>query len=248
MSRFFKTAWHALAGCIMTGLTMASDSIAADTAEKSVAVSIVSIPKEEIFVDYVYDPEAGELRDRLGRQPSRSAPGIERVADSGGLPALRPSAKQPVQLTGLDLPAGPLTLTLWIRPDSGSSNAPQTIRSSNVLAIGIDKTGHYQVTRNDDNRRPQTATATTPLVPDRWQHLAATHDGATLSLCLDGKLIASTPCRGRKTSYSDSIEVLGSQSGGRNPFRGLIASYTVYNRPLTSAEITTLARTPPVAH
>ncbi|WP_043587123.1 LamG domain-containing protein [Geminisphaera colitermitum] len=239
-----------IASLILTGATTlavtTATATAATTAGKSQSAPIIS--KEEIFVDYVFDPVARELRDRLGRQPSRSASGIKTMADFGGLPVLRPSAGKPVQLTGLDLPAGPLTLALWIRPDAGSPKAPQTIRSSNVLAIGIDKTNHYQITRNDDNRRPQTATATTPLVPDRWQHLVAMHDGATLSLYLDGKLIASTPCLGRKTSYSDNVEVLGAQSGGRNPFQGLIASYTVYNRALTSTEITTLARTSPVAH
>ncbi|AHF91078.1 laminin [Opitutaceae bacterium TAV5] len=206
-------------------------------------VSGSSVSKEETFVDYIFDAERQVLRDRWGRQPDRPAPGIAPVAETGGAPALRPQAGKPVRLTGLDLPAGPLTLSLWVRPDAPLSGAPQVIRASgSVLTLGIDGQNRYQVTRSDDDRRPQSATAAEPVGPGRWQHLAATHDGVTLALYVDGRLVATQSCRGRKTSHSDSGEALGSRGDGSNPFRGLIAAYAVYNRAFTAAEIAALAR------
>ncbi|AHF91080.1 laminin [Opitutaceae bacterium TAV5] len=203
------------------------------------------VSKEEVFVDYLFDPADRMLHDRWARQPSRPAPGIITVADSGDLPALRPQAGQPVQLTVLDLPAGPLTLSLWVRPDPPLSTAPQIIRAGNVVTLGIDKNNRYHVSRSNDDRRPQTAVASVPVESGRWQHLAVTHDGVSLALYIDGRLAATQACRGRKTSGRDSVEALGSRGTGLDPFHGLIAAYTVYNRDFTAAEIAALAQIPP---
>ncbi len=248
MLRLNKTALHVLAGS--AAIFAAAAAIAASTGHDTPPVAIA---KEDTFVDYIFDPELQQLRDRWGRQPTRSATSIERLTQptsstlAAGHPVLRPSTKHPVKLTVWDLPPGPLTMALWICPDALAlvAKSSQVIRAGNVLAVGIDKENHYYLTRVHDDRRPRTATASATVVPGRWQHLAATYDGTTLALYLDGKLIASAPCRGRKTSYGDSVEVLGSQADGRNPFHGLIASYAVYNRAFTPAEISTLSTTPP---
>jgi len=86
-----------------------------------------------------------------------------------------------------------------------------------------------------------------PVLPfNRWVHLAAIFDGASLRLSFDGAEVARCPAAGSFAPDTTSITVGGGQVGA-DPFavdrrlRAFLDEVLVYSRPLTSVEVTALA-------
>jgi concanavalin A-like lectin/glucanase superfamily protein/Big-like domain-containing protein/putative Ig domain-containing protein len=79
---------------------------------------------------------------------------------------------------------------------------------------------------------------TTPaaLAPNAWTHLAATYDGSTLRLFVNGLVVSSTPATGLLQTSSDPLRFGGNSIWGEH-FAGVIDEVRVYNRALTVAEI-----------
>ncbi len=76
---------------------------------------------------------------------------------------------------------------------------------------------------------------TTDLDLNRWYHLAATHDGSTLTLYVDGIERASDPVTYTPPFVSDPLTL----GGGiyHSNFRGYLDNIAIYNRVLTLPEI-----------
>lgn len=87
-----------------------------------------------------------------------------------------------------------------------------------------------------------------------WHHVAATFDGQTMRVYLDGMLIGSLERPGRLHSGGEAAPYLGSLSGTEN-FQGLMDELAVFDRPLEPSAIaaiwhlglTELVRKDPVA-
>ena len=76
----------------------------------------------------------------------------------------------------------------------------------------------------------------------QWHHVAATYDGATMKVYVDGHLDGSVPHTGNGQTGTSAI-LIGARSDGTNAsnFPGMIDELSVYNRALSSAEIQALA-------
>jgi glucose/arabinose dehydrogenase/chitodextrinase len=76
------------------------------------------------------------------------------------------------------------------------------------------------------------------LAPNTWTHLAATYDGATLKLYVNGVLVASTVQTGALTPSTNPLSIGGDPIYGQY-FAGLIDEVRVYNTALTQAQVQT---------
>ena len=77
---------------------------------------------------------------------------------------------------------------------------------------------------------------TGPLPANTWSHLAATYDGATMRLYVNGVQVASRAKTGVIATSTNPLQIGGDSIYGQY-FAGLIDEVRVYNRALSVAEI-----------
>ena len=87
------------------------------------------------------------------------------------------------------------------------------------------------------------AGGTGALALNTWSHLAATYDGATIRLYVNGGLISSQAAAGSIMTSSDPLRIGGNALWGEY-FTGLIDEVRIYNRALNVAEIQADMNTP----
>jgi hypothetical protein len=75
------------------------------------------------------------------------------------------------------------------------------------------------------------------LALDAWSHLAATYDGTTIRLYVNGTLVQSQAAAGGIMTSSNPLRIGGNSIWNSEYFAGLIDEVRVYNRVLTAAEI-----------
>lgn len=137
------------------------------------------------------------------------------------------------------------TFTAWIKPSRVTGN-PQTIFHYGSQATGassgllISGGNLYYVGENNDFNGG-VATAITPNV---WTHIALTLTGKTVKFYVNGVLkttgtLATTPTT---TGTNWAISNTAWSSPAREPFQGTIDEVTVWNRVISSTEISTAMR------
>jgi chitodextrinase len=87
------------------------------------------------------------------------------------------------------------------------------------------------------------ATGTTPLTANAWAHMAATYDGATLRLFVNGVQVASQAQTGTLLTSTQSLTI-GADSIHGSFFQGTIDEVRVYNRALSASELQSDMSTP----
>ena len=80
----------------------------------------------------------------------------------------------------------------------------------------------------------QNATGSAQVPLNAWTHLAATYDGATLRLYVNGTQVGSKPQTGSIPASTGPLRI-GGNSIWSEWFRGLIDEVRVYSRALTAA-------------
>ncbi len=93
----------------------------------------------------------------------------------------------------------------------------------------------------DARRSTRGATAQLPL--NAWTHLAATHDGTTLRLYVNGVQVGSRPVAGALLTSTGALRIGGNSIWGEF-FQGRIDEVRIYNRALSAAELQTDMNTP----
>ncbi|HCK81604.1 MAG TPA: hypothetical protein DIC59_09080 [Candidatus Competibacteraceae bacterium] len=143
----------------------------------------------------------------------------------------------------LDLTAG-MTLEAWVYPSTNAGWKPVLVKEidslyylyasttfGNAPAMGA-KIGSYPLLYGN-----------TPLPLNGWTHLAATYDGATQRLYLNGTLVAQRSVSGAIAISAEPLRIGGSSHWGEY-FSGRIDDVRIYNRALTLNEIQTDMNTP----
>jgi hypothetical protein len=137
----------------------------------------------------------------------------------------------------LDLNTG-MTLEAWVRPTSNGSTRTVIYKER---SSGLS----YALFSSDADADPRTtvrtnvsvsANGSTLLRTNVWTHLAATYDGSTLRLFVDGVEVDSTPS-GLPMAVSAGPLRIGGNSIRGEYFRGLIDEVRIYNRALSATEI-----------
>ncbi|HEX5076793.1 MAG TPA: LamG-like jellyroll fold domain-containing protein, partial [Gemmatimonadaceae bacterium] len=150
----------------------------------------------------------------------------------------------------LDLTSG-LTMAAWIRP-AGAAAATQdvikkaTLGGINGYELSLSSAGKVFVRLNQQASAETfriNSTSSYPLNNTAWMHVAATYDGSTIRLYINGTLEGSVA--GPAAIATNSLPLtLGAQSDATRFYDGLVDDVRLYSRALSAAEITTLA-TPP---
>ena len=84
---------------------------------------------------------------------------------------------------------------------------------------------------------------TAALTANTWTHLAATYDGTTMRLYVNGAQVTSQPQTGSIATSGNPLQIGGDSIYGQY-FAGMIDEVRVYNQALTAAEIQTDMNTP----
>jgi hypothetical protein len=82
----------------------------------------------------------------------------------------------------------------------------------------------------------RTTSGPSPLPVNTWTHLAATYDGTTLRMFVNGAQAGSVPATGTLLQTTNPLSIGGNLVWGEY-FEGLIDEVRIYNRALTAAEI-----------
>ena len=137
----------------------------------------------------------------------------------------------------LDLTTG-MTLEAWVNPQGADWRTVLLKERPSGLA--------YALYSNTDTGRPSAEIRTsTPAetrgpaaLPSGWSHLAATYDGATLRLYVNGTQVSSQARSGSIEVGTGAVRIGGNLVWGEY-FNGLIDELRIYNRALTATEIQT---------
>ena len=142
----------------------------------------------------------------------------------------------------LDLTSN-LTLEAWINPSSLGTNW-RTILLKETPGNLV-----YSLYANTNTTRPSTdllisgtdreLRGPTALPLNSWSHLAATYDGTTQRLYLNGTQVASRPQTGPTTTSSGQLRIGANTIWTNEPFAGRIDDIRIYSRALTAAAIQT---------
>ncbi|HYI93670.1 MAG TPA: LamG-like jellyroll fold domain-containing protein [Bryobacteraceae bacterium] len=145
--------------------------------------------------------------------------------------------------SSLDLTTG-MTLMAWISPTTSANWRTVLLKeTANDLA--------YALYASNDTNRPgvwinttstQSVTGPAQIPVNTWIHLAATYDGATLRLYVNGAQASSRAVTQSMLVSTGPLQIGGNAIWGEY-FSGLIDEVRVYNRALTSAEITNAMNT-----
>ena len=152
----------------------------------------------------------------------------------------------------LDLTSG-MTLEAWVNPTSLSSYRTVISKENGTTNLAYALSANNSTT-SSSNQRPdsririgtttKTATGTAKLAANTWTHLASTYDGANLRLYVNGSLVSTLAVTGAITVTANQLCIGGSPALGGQYFPGLIDEVRIYNRALSSAEISTDMVTP----
>jgi glucose/arabinose dehydrogenase/PKD repeat protein len=145
----------------------------------------------------------------------------------------------------LDL-TGAMTLEAWVRP-SALGGMWRTV-------VFKERPGGmvYSLYANQDTSRPvgqvfigseRNAVGSASLPLNAWSHLAATFDGSSLRLYVNGVLVSTTAVTGSMVA-STGVLRLGGNSVWSEWFAGVIDEVRVYSRALTQAQVQTDMNTP----
>jgi Concanavalin A-like lectin/glucanases superfamily/Bacterial Ig-like domain/Bacterial Ig domain len=146
--------------------------------------------------------------------------------------------------TSLQLTTG-MTLEAWVFP----TTTPTGWRA--VIDKNVD--GYFLMASTDLGNRPsvggtwvagsQNTFGPSVLAVNAWTHLAATFDGATVRLYVNGVQVASQAQTTALTTTNGTLQIGGDAYPGEF-FAGRIDEVRIYNRALSAAEITTDMNTP----
>ena len=159
-----------------------------------------------------------------------------------------------ISLPPIDVTGSAITLSAWVKNASFPTGVEQRFISK---ANDSTAAGTYWMlgqTNNGQNRlmvRLRTGESTTTVIAssgtlplNTWYHAAASYDGTTIRLFLNGTQIGSVAKSGT-VSRNDNVAVhIGRSNEGSNYLRGAIDDVRVYSSALSAAGIAALAGTP----
>jgi len=140
----------------------------------------------------------------------------------------------------LDLTTG-MTIEAWVRPSTSGGTNWQT-------AVVKEQTGNlaYGIYENTNQGKPEAevfvggathaVNGTSALPAGTWSHLAATYDGSTIKLYVNGAVVSQVAASGSIITSTAPLRIGGNNIWGER-FTGLIDEVRVYNRALTAGEI-----------
>jgi glucose/arabinose dehydrogenase len=140
----------------------------------------------------------------------------------------------------LDLTTG-MTLEAWVRPSVTMSTSWRSIilkeRSGGLCySLYANTTAATPGTYINVGGADQNVQGTSAIPTNAWTHLAATYDGTTLRLYVNGALVRSATVAGALVTSGGVLRIGGNAVWGER-FNGYIDEVRLYNRALSAGEI-----------
>ena len=147
-----------------------------------------------------------------------------------------------------------MTLEAWVDPKSATGYEDVLIKETPSSGL------NYALYGSNSNSDPaanivlssgnQSAANPSGLPLNTWSFLAATYNGSSLALYVNGNLVKTTSVSGGITTSTGALQI-GGDSGVGQYFKGLIDEVRIYNQALSQTQIQTdmntpVANTPPV--
>jgi hypothetical protein len=133
--------------------------------------------------------------------------------------------------------SGSMTIEAWVRPQAATDWRTVLFKESTG---GLS----YALYASSDTDVPSAnlggdagARGATDLDPDRWSHLAASYDGTTLRLFVDGAQVGTRNLPDALGNGQGGPLTFGANNVWGERFRGLIDEVRIYNRSLGAGEI-----------
>lgn len=137
----------------------------------------------------------------------------------------------------LDLSDG-MTLQAWVFPTTTNAKQPALWKEASgglAYALLVSEGGARPSVRiNVDGERSLSGASALPL--NSWSHLAATYDGLTLRLFVNGMQVGERAVTGSILTSQSPLGI-GSTTSRREAFRGRLDNIRIYNRALTPLEL-----------
>jgi hypothetical protein len=153
-----------------------------------------------------------------------------------------------IALPNMDVSGSGITIAAWIRSSSFNTNIDQRFISK---ASDTTEDGHYWMLGQTDSGgsklrfRLKTGSVTTTLIAssgnlplNTWYHAAATYNGSTMRLYLNGAEIGSVSKTGTVATSASVPVSIGRSPEGSSYMHGAIDEVRIYNRGLSASEIT----------
>ncbi len=137
-----------------------------------------------------------------------------------------------------------MTLEAWVFPTASTGLETALMKEQPgglVYALYASSSAsrpmvYFNTGPSTNRHRYLTGPAALPL--NTWSHLAATYDGVTLRLYVNGAQVSSQPHTGSLVTSTGALRIGGDAVWGEY-FRGMIDEVRIYNRALLPAEIVT---------
>jgi len=228
----------------LTAIARDTDGNTTTSAAVSVTVSNTTPPPTGIVAAYGFEEPSGTtVTDMSGNGLDGSISGSTRTTPGRFGAALSFDGVNDwvtvPDANALDL-TNAMTIEAWVRP---------TVLSSWVSVITKEQAAQlaYGLYANSSTNRPtvniftsneKDVRGTAKLAINAWTHLAATYDGVTLRLYVNGTNVKSGSFKGTIATSTGPLRLGGNAFAGEW-FTGLIDEVRVYNRALTVAEVQT---------
>ena len=144
-----------------------------------------------------------------------------------------------------------LSLAAWVKPNQLATQdviSRATFGSFDGYALSLGSNGKAFVQFNQasvGDAFKLESSSSYPTSGNTWMHVAATYDGTTMRLYING--VQESSASGPAAIAASALSIgIGGQSNGSRRFRGDMDDVRVYNRALTPAEVATLAGNGPV--
>ena len=144
-----------------------------------------------------------------------------------------------------------LTIAAWLQPQERATQyaiSKATKNGEDGFELSLSSRGPVFVRFNQDssgNDYRVESDRSYPTDGTTWMHVAATYDGSTIKLYLDGQLEASKAASFPLATNQLALS-LGAQHDGTRPFLGGMDDVRIYNRALNAEEIATVHAGQPI--
>lgn len=140
-----------------------------------------------------------------------------------------------------------LTLEAWVQPTGSLTNWRTILLKENGAGLAYALYGNTNTNRPglwlEGNAGEKFTTGTAQLALNVWSHVAATFDGTTLRMYVNGTQVG-TLVGASSINVSTSPLRIGGNAPWGEYFQGTIDDVRIYNRALSAAEIVTDMNTP----
>lgn len=192
-------------------------------------------------------------RDAAADRGGRLQNGATWTTGKSGAAVNMDGANDYISLPAIDVMGSAITLSAWVKNASFPTGVEQRFISK---ANDSTAAGTYWMlgqTNNGQNRlmfRLRTGESTTTLIAssgtlplNTWYHAAASYDGTTIRLFLNGTQVGSVAKSGSVSRNTNVAVDIGRSNEGSNYLRGAIDDVRVYSSALTAAELAALVGT-----